>query len=134
MVIVLDTNVLVSGLLKGNSKPGTIVKLVAAGQIKLAYDARIIAEYRQVLKRPKFAFRQSNIEALIKVIESEGVMVTAKPMPLTLPDEGDRPFIEVACTLKEAQLVTGSRKHFPHQLDLPLTSLDPAEYLDRLVL
>ncbi len=68
MVIVLDTNVLVSGLLKGNSKPGVIVKLVAAGRIKLAYDARIIAEYRLVLRRPKFAFRQSDVEALIKVI------------------------------------------------------------------
>ena len=44
MIIVLDTNVLVSGLLKGNSKPGTIVRMVAAGKLKLAYDSRILNE------------------------------------------------------------------------------------------
>lgn len=49
MLVVLDTNVLVSGLLKAHSAPREIVRLVAYNYIQLAYDARIINEYREVM-------------------------------------------------------------------------------------
>jgi predicted nucleic acid-binding protein len=41
MRITLDTNVLVSGLLKGHSAAGTIVRLIAGGLVQVVYDARI---------------------------------------------------------------------------------------------
>ena len=51
MSIVLDTNVLVSGLLRGGVPPGRIVDLVVTGQVRVALDGRILAEYRDVLLR-----------------------------------------------------------------------------------
>lgn len=56
MLAVLDTNVVVSGLLKPYSSAGYIVRLVAEGALQVAYDARILLEYREVLARPKFGF------------------------------------------------------------------------------
>jgi uncharacterized protein len=53
MSIVLDTNVLVSGLLNSNRKPGRIIDLVISGRIRLFYDDRILAEYADVLERPE---------------------------------------------------------------------------------
>ena len=65
MKAVIDTNVLVSGLLKPYSYPGAIVRLLASGQIQLVYDARIIAEYRDVLCRPLFGFKSTEVEPLL---------------------------------------------------------------------
>ena len=42
MRIVLDTDVLVSGLLKPFSQPGAIMRLVARGEVEVCHDARIL--------------------------------------------------------------------------------------------
>lgn len=52
--IVLDTNVLVSGMINPNGPPGRIVDLIREGLVELVVDDRILAEYSQVLSRPKF--------------------------------------------------------------------------------
>ena len=54
MRLVLDTNVLVSGMLTVDKPPGRIVDLLRAGKIQLQVDERIISEYEGVLSRPKF--------------------------------------------------------------------------------
>lgn len=63
MKVVLDTNVLVSGLLQPFGLSGQIVSLVASGELVLCHDARILAEYREVLLREKFRFDPERIEA-----------------------------------------------------------------------
>jgi len=71
MKIVLDTNVLVSGLLKTHSDAGVIVRMVVGGLLKVVYDARILAEYREVLCRPKFGFEKAEIEAIVMRAEKD---------------------------------------------------------------
>ncbi|MBA4379668.1 MAG: hypothetical protein C0393_03100 [Anaerolinea sp.] len=51
-LIVLDTNVLVSGLLHEVSIPGNIVDLAVTRKIRLAVDERILQEYDEVTIRP----------------------------------------------------------------------------------
>ena len=51
MNVVLDTNVLVSGLISPFGPPADIVRLLAAGAIRVCYDACIFGEYREVLSR-----------------------------------------------------------------------------------
>jgi len=128
MTIVLDTNVLVSGLLKPYSNAGTIVRLVAAGSIKLAYDARILAEYREVLARRKFSFDQQAVEALLDLIKAEGLTVAASPLKQGLLDPGDEPFAEIALATGAA-IVTGNRKHFPPDACRGIRILSPSEFL-----
>ncbi len=54
MRLVLDTNVLVSALLHPGRTPDlALLALRAAGAVVLV-DARVEAEYREVLSRPKF--------------------------------------------------------------------------------
>jgi putative PIN family toxin of toxin-antitoxin system len=131
MKVVLDTNVLVSGLLKAHSDAGAIVRLIAAGLLTVVYDARIYAEYREVLRRPKFGFENAEIKALLTLIEAEGVVVTARPLPERLPDPDDEPFLEVARAVEDAVLVTGNMRHFvlPGGAGVPV--LGPAEFLAR---
>ena len=56
---VIDTNVLVSALLKWNSLPGNVLELTYRGMIVPLLDERIVREYREVLARPKFHFTQN---------------------------------------------------------------------------
>ena len=51
---VIDTNVLVSALLKSASIPGIVARESLEGQIIPLLNDEIIAEYRAVLSRPKF--------------------------------------------------------------------------------
>lgn len=72
MRIVVDTNVLVSGLLSPFGPPGSILGLIAAGRLILCHDARILAEYADVLHRPGFAFAEEDIGALLRQVEAGG--------------------------------------------------------------
>jgi putative PIN family toxin of toxin-antitoxin system len=52
--ITIDTNVIVSVLLKHDSNPAMIVALILQGQIRFCLSKEIFEEYQGVLKRPKF--------------------------------------------------------------------------------
>ena len=80
MKIVLDTKVLVSGMLNPFGSPGNIVRMVSAGTLELCLDARIMAEYVEVLNRPKFQLSPDDIDALVDQIEACGHI--AAPVPL----------------------------------------------------
>lgn len=52
---VFDTNVIVAAHLSPFGPPGRLLGEVYGGHLRLAYDARMAEEYREVLLRPKFA-------------------------------------------------------------------------------
>ena len=133
MRIVLDTNVVVSGLLNAFGPSAQIVRLVAAGNLDLCYDARILTEYRQVLLRPKFRFERRLVEVFLQQIQSGGVEVLARPLALTLPDSDDAMFVEVAVAGRASHLVTGNLKHYPLSPTLGLRVVSPREFADELV-
>jgi putative PIN family toxin of toxin-antitoxin system len=132
MEIVLDTNVLVSGLLQPFGSPGEIVRLLAAGDINLSYDNRIIAEYNDVLTRPKFRFDKAHTDTLIDMIKRSGRLVAAKPLVKALPDPDDEPFLEVALAGRAHSLVTGNPKHYPKDRCHGIPILTPSKFLELL--
>ena len=130
MIIVLDTNVIVSGILRPYSKAASILRLVATGAITLAYDLRIFSEYRDVLNRPKFPFAKEDIDAFLDQVEKEGVVVSVMPLKFRLPDPEDESFLEVALAGKAKAIVTGNKRHFPKKEYEGTKILSPAEFLD----
>ena len=72
MKVVLDTNVLVSGMLKPFSIPGEILRRVGSGLLTLCFDARILAEYREVLNRPKFKLDRDDVSIVLEYIQESG--------------------------------------------------------------
>jgi putative PIN family toxin of toxin-antitoxin system len=128
--VVLDTNILVPGLLNPSGNPGRVVDLFLAGEITLLVDDRILAEYRAVLPRPKFSFEPGEISSLLDAIESEASRISALPLLVELPDSGDIPFLEVAMTGQAESLVTGNARHFKsaaHRIRIE----SPAEFIER---
>ncbi len=130
MIIVLDTNVLVAGLLNPFGKPAAIAALLTDGKLRLAFDARIMTEYQQVLNYPKFQFSDEIIRPLIEQLKDIGISARGIPLSKTLPDPDDDMFLEVAHASKAEALVTGNKKHFPHKVCDPIRVFSPDEFLN----
>ena len=130
MKIVLDTNVLVSGLLNPYGPPGRIVQMVAAGWVSVCFDARVLCEYHDVLLRPKFDFRPEHVDSLLEQIRFGGVPTMAGPLTTHLPDRSDEPFLEVAISASVACLVTGNPRHYPSPLRGGIRVVSPAKFLE----
>jgi putative PIN family toxin of toxin-antitoxin system len=127
--VVLDTNVLVSALLNSFGAPGRVLDLVLAGELTVAHDDRVLAEWRQVLRREKFGFSAGDVEVLLGFVEGEGISVNPSPLAIELPDQDDLPFLEVAHAA-EATLITGNTRHYPPEARRGVAVLDPASFLD----
>jgi putative PIN family toxin of toxin-antitoxin system len=130
VIVVLDTNVLVSGLLRAYGDAGAIVRMVAEGTLQAAYDVRILSEYREVLARPKFGFDQRQVEYLLEAIRTGGRLISSRPLALRLPDAEDEPFLEIA-QAAEAILITGDLKHFPRRCWGHAEALNPKQFVER---
>jgi putative PIN family toxin of toxin-antitoxin system len=134
--IVLDTNVVVSGVIDPHGPAGRCLDLVLAGELTLLHDDRILAEYREILLRPRFAFRRADVGALVGFFVGEGEPVHAPPLDCALPDPDDLPFLEVAAAGAADALVTGNLRHFPEAAVRPavadLRILSPRAVVDRL--
>jgi putative PIN family toxin of toxin-antitoxin system len=116
MKIVLDTNVLVAGLLSPFGSCGEIVRMVSSGEVTLCFDALILGEYSEVLHRSKFGFDKERVAALLDHMEHRGHTVASSPLRHSLPDPDDEPFLKVALAGKAVCLVTGNASHFPAKL------------------
>ncbi len=113
MLVVLDTNVIVSGLINPHGPPARLLDLVLSTLVQVAYDDRILAEYREVLSRPVFGFSTRDIDALLDHIRLSGRAVLVPSGSLQdCPDPGDLPFAEVALASRADALVTGNAAHF----------------------
>ena len=129
MKIVLDTNVLVAGLLSPFGPCGEIVRMVSSDKVTLCFDALILADYGEVLNRPKFGFDKDKVAALLDHIEHRGHPVASSPLQYSLPDLDDEPFLKAAVAGKAACLVTGNASHFPAKWCQGRRVLSPSEFL-----
>jgi uncharacterized protein len=134
MRIVLDTNVLVSGLYNPNGAPGRIIDLILGARIQVLYDDRILAEYLDVLARPRLVIEPSVAQAVVGYMRLSGERVMALPLGKdNLPDPDDLPFAEVAITGKADILVTENMKHFFRLKEQDVTVLSPAQCLEHFL-
>ncbi len=113
---VIDTNVIVSAMLKWNSVPGNILELAIEGPITPVLNEKILEEYREVLLRPKFHFTDRIVSEVIEAIKRRAIFADEERIDIELPDPKDRVFYEVVMEQRkssDAYLVTGNIKHFP---------------------
>ncbi len=104
--------------------------MIASGSLSVAYDARIMAEYVEVLRRPKFSFSTEHVEAFLDQMKVTGEVVAGDPLSTRLPDQGDEPFLEVALAGRVKCLITGNVKHFPPGARHGLRVFTAGEFLD----
>ena len=128
--IVIDTNVLVSGLIGRNqtSPPVGILNYLLAerGVIIPLFKDEIIKEYETVLKRDKFNIDHKLVDGIIERIKTIGISCERIESKDVFADVKDLVFYEVALSKDDSYLVTGNIKHFP-KVDFVVT---PAEMME----
>ena len=98
--MVLDTNIVVSGLLQPKGNPAQVLSLALAGAVQVCYDQRVLAEYAEVLARPRFKFDPARVREVLTKVEADGLAVDAtRERDLDLPDPDDEPFLGQALGL-----------------------------------
>jgi putative PIN family toxin of toxin-antitoxin system len=130
MKIVLDTNVVVSGLLQAQGNPAQVLALVLSGAIQICHDKRILAEYTEVLARPRFKFDPKRIREVLNKIETDGLALDAGgESHLDLPDPDDEPFLAVALAASADFLVTGNLADYPPDKRRGCAVVSPAAFM-----
>ena len=131
MKVVLDTNVIVSGVLTVHGVCAQILDMLTEGVFGIYVDDRVLAEYDSVLRRPRLLLISGEVAEVMEWIRSVAEPVGAVPLPAELPDPEDIPFLEVAASTG-AILVTGNTRHYPKRLRGGATVLSPREFLELL--
>jgi len=111
---VIDTNVLVSGLICEFGYCAKIVNVFKDKRYIMFFCYDMIAEYRDVLSRERLGLKTKDVDDLLDSILLCGLSVIPDVSDITLPDEDDRCFYDTAITAG-AYLVTGNKKHYPNE-------------------
>jgi putative PIN family toxin of toxin-antitoxin system len=131
MKIVLDTNIVVSGLLHSKGNPAQVLTLALAGAVQVCHDERILAEYAEVLARPRFKFDPKRVREVLTKLETDGVAIDASEQAdLDLPDADDEPFLAVALAASVDFLVTGNLADYPPGKRRGCAVISPAEFME----
>ncbi len=127
--IVVDTNVLVSGLLYGG-KPGEIVTLWERGKIRPLCSKEIVEEYLRVLAYPKFQLSESEIDFLLtyEILPYFEVITVKSGKTYVAEDPSDDKFIW--CALEgNAEVIVSGDEHLLNFLPGPVTVSSVANFI-----
>jgi uncharacterized protein len=112
--VVIDTNVVVSANLKDEGLPAAILDLAASRTILMCVSAAVLAEYKEVLNRPRLKLPPKRIAGTLAVIRKTSLLVKpTREVTVIKADEPDNRLLECAEAAAADYLVTGNTKHFP---------------------
>lgn len=112
--VVLDTNVLISGILFGG-KPREVLELVIQGKIKAYLSPEILNEFKEVLGRPKFGLSREECFAISREVEDAFSLVYPQIIIDRIQDDpDDNAILECALAAEAEYIISGD----PHLLNL----------------
>jgi len=111
---ILDTNIIISSVLGGALV--LILDKWEEGKFTVVVTSDILAEYFEVLNRPKFRLKQETIDKITRYLYqfSEFVVVPEEQIQFVEADPHDDKFLEAAVAGKVDFIVSGDK----HLLDL----------------
>ncbi len=123
MKVVLDTNVLISGLFFGGN-PGKIIDLWVKGEVEVLVTEAILLEYEAVLDRLARKYPKSSARQLFHLIALKATTVEGYALPPdSCNDPDDVKFLECAVGGGASFIVSGDK----HLLDLHVWDTIPIQ-------
>jgi len=113
---VIDTNVVVSGILTRLSVSPTarILDGMLAGKFRFLLSIELLAEYREVLRRPRTVRRHGlsevEVDTILTEIAANGIALELEPPKKSRRERGDAHLWELLAANQSAFLVTGDQK------------------------
>jgi uncharacterized protein len=111
--VVLDTNVVVSAHLKAGGLEAFVLDLALASKLQLYVSPDVLAEYEEVLRRPRFRIDSKKVTRSLRLIKKRAKNVTPTLTLSVSSDPDDNRLLECAEAANADYLVTGNRRHFP---------------------
>ena len=111
--LVIDTNVVVSAVLKPDGLQRTVFLLATTKPARWYVTNAIMEEYAVVLARPELKIRRSLRLQAVQLIKNHTYSVTPSRLPQLTSDPDDNIFLECADAARADYLVTDNQRHFP---------------------
>jgi putative PIN family toxin of toxin-antitoxin system len=127
--VVIDTNVVVSALLRSGGLPEAVFNLAIVGDIQWSVSEPILAEYNDVLHRPRLAIDPAKAGEALRRIRSVALLVHPTSGVAAASDPDDNVFLECAQAADAAYLVTGNIRHFPARWETTRI-VTPRQFID----
>lgn len=128
MRIVVDTNVLVSGMHWGGI-PAEVVKAWANGRIEVVCSAEIIREYSEVLHRIHREMPPDKLDGMLSFLISQSEIVQPNHwFKIILEDPGDDKFIDCAFHAQANMIISGDKHLLQLEKFGPIRILSPSEF------
>ena len=128
--IVVDTNVLVSGLLF-NGKPGQLVRLWKERRVVPLCSKEIVREYLRVLAYPKFQLSESEIDFLLthEMLPYFEVLTVTPGKPFVTMDPSDDKFIW--CAIEgHAEVIVSGDEHLLNLVSSPVPVITVTQFIE----
>lgn len=129
--IIVDTNVIVSGLIQRSYPQLIITKFFTEHSFELCISEMLMKEYYEVLARPKFErFPDFYIraESLLADIEAKATKYNPTLKVELISDKDDNKFLELADECKADFIITGNTTDFTFLLYKNTKIVTPKEY------
>ena len=120
MKVVLDTNILISGMGRSSGPPGRIFDAWLSGRFDLVISEPLIGELLAALAYPKVrkllvagGVSDDDLREYVDILRIKAILVSPVDirLPMTPTDPGDVPVIEALLASDAEFLVTGDKKH-----------------------
>jgi putative PIN family toxin of toxin-antitoxin system len=113
MRVVLDTNIIVSGLMSPGGPPAQLLERFDRGRFTLVTSGEQIAELRDVLSRPRIASRlpESLVKRFVENLDAKATVCGFLPPVSTSPDPKDDFLLATAVVGDVDLIVTGDKRH-----------------------
>jgi uncharacterized protein len=133
--VVLDTNIVVSAVLKPGSNPSSILQLCLADPgFKLITSEALLTEYDEVLRRPRFHFSRELVDRLMALIRHQADLVMPDiHLSHLVNHAADAHILECAVAGGANLLITGNQKHFIIKRHGSTRILSPAEFVELML-
>lgn len=136
--VVLDTNVLVSGLIVSQGPSAKILDATQKGELETITSNSLLQELSEVIARPhivrKYPRVTEHAESVIDYLRTHSTIVEGKPSQQIIKDDPDDDFV-IACALdgKADYIVSGD----PHLLALAqygkIKILSPRQFVETVM-
>jgi len=131
MKVVLDTNVLISGIFFSGT-PSRILVAWADGQFELLVSVEILSEYHRVADRLRSQFPMVELKPVLDLVTRETRIVEPTPVPMSACDDPDDvKFLACAIAGRADCVVSGDRALLRASGFQRIEVLTPREFMRR---
>lgn len=130
MIIVCDTNFLVSALIFPGGNPDKIWRSILSGRFQHASSPDILTELKRVLQE-YLEIPQPDVESLLTLVtRTSQIVYPVERLAIIASDEADNRILECAVTAEAAFLVTGDKRHLiPIKKYKSIQTVSPADFV-----